>query len=164
MVDNRVPLYDVPGLHELLGASQEEFHRPEREVAFYSASWVLVHLLSSTPEWATLLGRLTADAVTTLGSGVDGTVRRMETAYDTQGNAYLFTSYNAASGGTALNQVEKKDVVVRLCDEQGKPIISWKIVNAFPTKLDAPSFDAKSNEVAVESMELRADAITITEA
>jgi len=64
----------------------------------------------------------------------------------------------------ALNQVEKKDVVVRLCDEQGKPIISWKIVNAFPTKLDAPSFDAKSNEVAVESMELRADAITITEA
>jgi phage tail-like protein len=64
----------------------------------------------------------------------------------------------------ALNQVEKKDVVVRLCDEQGKPIISWKVVNAFPTKLDAPSFDAKSNEVAVESMELRADAITITEA
>jgi phage tail-like protein len=64
----------------------------------------------------------------------------------------------------ALNQVEKKDVVVRLCDEQGKPIISWKIVNAFPTKLDAPSFDAKSNEVAVESMELRADAITIAEA
>jgi phage tail-like protein len=64
----------------------------------------------------------------------------------------------------ALNQVEKKDVVVRLCDEQGKPIISWKIVNAFPTKLDAPSFDAKSNEVAIESMELRADAITITEA
>src|SRR5258708_12543721 len=49
---------------------------------------------------------MTADAVTTLGAGVDGTVRRIETAYDTQGNAYLFTSYNAASGGTALNQVE----------------------------------------------------------
>src|SRR4051812_39222281 len=51
----------------------------------------------------------------------------------------------------ALNQVEKKDVVVRLCDEQGKPLISWKIVNAFPTKLDCPSFDAKSNDVAIES-------------
>ena len=53
-----------------------------------------------------VLGRLTVDAITTLGSGVDGTVRRIETAYDTQGNAYLFTSFNAASGGTALNQVE----------------------------------------------------------
>src|SRR5581483_11101694 len=32
-----------------------------------------------------VLGRLTADAVTTLGSGVDGSVRRLETAYDTAG-------------------------------------------------------------------------------
>ena len=64
----------------------------------------------------------------------------------------------------ALNQVEKKDVVVRLCDEQGKPLISWKAVDAFPTKLDAPTFDAKSNDVAIESMELRADLIVIAEA
>jgi len=64
----------------------------------------------------------------------------------------------------SLNQVEKKDVVIRLCDEQGKPVISWTVINAFPTKLDGPAFDAKSNEVAVESLELRADAITITEA
>jgi len=63
----------------------------------------------------------------------------------------------------ALNQVQKKDLMVRLCDEQGKPVISWKVVNAFPTKLDAPTFDAKSNDVAIESMELRADAIVITE-
>jgi phage tail-like protein len=60
-----------------------------------------------------------------------------------------------------LNQIEKKDIFVRLCDEAGKPVISWKIINAFPTKLDGPSFDAKSNEAAVESMELRADAIII---
>ncbi|HEX3349519.1 MAG TPA: phage tail protein [Acetobacteraceae bacterium] len=66
-------------------------------------------------------------------------------------------------GSITLNQVEKKDILVRLCDEAGKPVISWKIINAFPTKLDGPSFDAKSSDVAVESMELRADAITITE-
>src|SRR5205814_10544085 len=42
------------------------------------------------------LGRLVADAVTTLGGGVDGAVRRLETAYDAQGNAALFTSYDAA--------------------------------------------------------------------
>ena len=53
-----------------------------------------------------MLGRQTSDAVTTLGSGVDGAVRRIDTAYDTQGNAYLMTSYDAASGGSIVNQVE----------------------------------------------------------
>ncbi len=55
-----------------------------------------------------VMGRLTADAVTTLGSGLNGAVRRIETAYDIQGNAYLFTSYDAATGGSVLNQVQEK--------------------------------------------------------
>lgn len=63
-----------------------------------------------------------------------------------------------------LNLVEKRDVFIRLCDETGAPVISWRAINAFPTKLDAPSFDAKSNDVAVESMELQADRVTIEEA
>jgi RHS repeat-associated protein len=54
-----------------------------------------------------VLGRQTADAVTTLGSGVDASVRRITTAYDSQGNPYLITSYNAASGGTVVSQVER---------------------------------------------------------
>ena len=63
-----------------------------------------------------------------------------------------------------LNMVEKRDIFVRLCDETGAPVISWRVINAFPTKLDAPSFDAKSNDVAIESMELQADRVTIDEA
>jgi phage tail-like protein len=63
-----------------------------------------------------------------------------------------------------INQVEKKDVFVRLCDEKGDAVISWKVVNAFPTKLDAPSFDAKSNDAAIESLELSADFVAIEEA
>jgi hypothetical protein len=38
---------------------------------------------------ADLLGRMTSDTITTLGSGVDGSVRRIDTAYDGQGNPYL---------------------------------------------------------------------------
>ncbi len=53
-----------------------------------------------------VLGRQTADAVTTLGTGVDGTVRRIETAFNTQGLPYLYTSFSAASGGSVVNQVE----------------------------------------------------------
>lgn len=63
-----------------------------------------------------------------------------------------------------INQVEKKDIFVRLCDEQGAAVISWRVINAFPTKLDAPTFDANSNDVAIESMELMADGIFIEEA
>ncbi len=54
-----------------------------------------------------VLGRITSDAVTTLGSGVNGSVRRIDTAYDEQGNPYLVTSYDAASGGNIVNQVQR---------------------------------------------------------
>lgn len=64
----------------------------------------------------------------------------------------------------AINQIEKRTIFVRLCDEKGGPVISWKIVNAFPTKLTAPTFDAKSNDVAIETLELKADFITMEEA
>jgi phage tail-like protein len=59
------------------------------------------------------------------------------------------------------NQVEKKDILVSLRDEAGTAVITWEVSNAFPTKLDAPTFDANSNDVAIESMELRADSISI---
>src|SRR5262249_32368073 len=53
-----------------------------------------------------VLGRLTADAVTVLGPGVDGSVRRLETGYDTGGRPYLFTSFDAATAGNIVNQVQ----------------------------------------------------------
>lgn len=64
---------------------------------------------------------------------------------------------------TQINQVEKKDIYVRLCDENGEAVVSWRVLNAFPTKLDAPSFTANSNDAAIETMELMADSITIEE-
>jgi phage tail-like protein len=62
-----------------------------------------------------------------------------------------------------INQIEKKDIFVRLCDEKGEAVISWKVTNAFPTKLDAPTFDAKSNDAAIQSMELKADFVSLEE-
>jgi RHS repeat-associated protein len=54
-----------------------------------------------------VLGRVTADAATTLGSGVDGAVRRVETAYDGQGNPFKVTTYTAASGGAVVTDVKR---------------------------------------------------------
>lgn len=63
----------------------------------------------------------------------------------------------------ALNRVDKKDIYIRLCDENGKAIVSWKVINAFPTKLEAPSFTADSNDIAIESMDLMADGVSMEE-
>jgi RHS repeat-associated protein len=53
-----------------------------------------------------VLGRQTSDQVTTLGSGVDNTVLRIDTAYDTADRPYLYTSYSTTAGTTIVNQVE----------------------------------------------------------
>lgn len=54
-----------------------------------------------------LLGRMVSDAVTTLASGVDGQVRRLQTSYDDAGRGTLFTSYDAASSGSITSQVSQ---------------------------------------------------------
>lgn len=48
----------------------------------------------------------------------------------------------------------RRDVIIDLCDEKSSPVIRWKVKQALPTKLDAPTFTANSNEVAIISMEL----------
>ncbi len=63
-----------------------------------------------------------------------------------------------------LNRIEKKDIMVHLLDETGTTVVNWKVIDCFPTKLSAPTFDANSNEVAVESMELMASNVTMEEA
>jgi RHS repeat-associated protein len=50
------------------------------------------------------LGRETLDSVTTLGSGVDGSVRAIGTSYNSQGLPYQLTSYSDAAATTIVNQ------------------------------------------------------------
>ncbi len=51
------------------------------------------------------LGRPVSDAVTALGSNVDGAVRLIQTAYEVRGMVSSLTSFDAPSGGAAVNQV-----------------------------------------------------------
>lgn len=62
----------------------------------------------------------------------------------------------------SLNLVDKKDITVSLTNETGtEPLVTWKVLNAFPKKLTAPSVNGGSNEASVESLELLADDIQI---
>lgn len=55
----------------------------------------------------------------------------------------------------------KQDILIDLCDENGLAVVRWAVYGALPVKLDAPSFSANSNEVAIETLELIAHEIKI---
>lgn len=56
---------------------------------------------------------------------------------------------------------DTKDIVIDLCDEGGIAVVRWRVIRALPIKLDAPSFTAGSNEIAIESMELTAQEVQL---
>lgn len=60
-----------------------------------------------------------------------------------------------------LKEKAVRAVQVSLCDEQGQPVISWRVAKALPVKLEAPTFSADTNEVAIESLEVMAAGISV---
>lgn len=59
-----------------------------------------------------------------------------------------------------LNKIERKNVLINLLDENHEPVISWKLLNAFPVKVDGGSYKSTSNEVLIESIELAHEGLT----
>ncbi|MEW6428999.1 MAG: phage tail protein [Thermodesulfobacteriota bacterium] len=53
-----------------------------------------------------------------------------------------------------LNQVERRDLVISLLNEEHAPVMVWKVHNAFPVKVEGPALKATANEVAIESIEV----------
>ncbi len=54
-----------------------------------------------------------------------------------------------------------KDIFIDLCNEKGIAVIRWRLDKAMPLKMDAPSFSASGNEIAIESIELIAHDLNI---
>ncbi|HHN64074.1 MAG TPA: phage tail protein [Nitrospirae bacterium] len=48
----------------------------------------------------------------------------------------------------------RKNISIILVDEAGNDKARWDIVRAWPVKYDPPDFNAKGNEVAIESLEI----------
>jgi len=53
-----------------------------------------------------------------------------------------------------LNTVERRDLIVSLLNEEHQPVMVWKVMRAFPVKVEGPGLKATGNEVAIESIEL----------
>lgn len=60
-----------------------------------------------------------------------------------------------------LNTIKRRTVVINLLDEAGAPRMVWTLRNAWPTKLTGPDLKSDSNEVAIESLELAYETMSV---
>jgi phage tail-like protein len=61
-----------------------------------------------------------------------------------------------------MNTIERQNVVIKLLDESGSPTMTWTLNNAWPTKISSTDLKSDANEVAVESIEIMHEGLTIT--
>ena len=61
----------------------------------------------------------------------------------------------------ALNTIERRDVTISLLNESHEPVVVWKIKNAWPVKVQSTDLKADGNEVAIETIELAHEGLTI---
>jgi phage tail-like protein len=52
------------------------------------------------------------------------------------------------------DEIVPKNVEVKLLNEEHQPLLTWHVVNAFPTKWAVSDLNAASNAVVVESLQL----------
>ena len=60
-----------------------------------------------------------------------------------------------------LNQVERRDITISLLNEAHEPSMVWKVNNAFPVKIEAPSLKATGHEVAIETLEIAHEGVSV---
>jgi phage tail-like protein len=60
-----------------------------------------------------------------------------------------------------MNTITRKPVTISLLDEAGAPTMVWTLANAWPTKISSTDLKADGNEVAIETIEIAHEGITI---
>jgi len=74
-----------------------------------------------------------------------------------KGNNEFYDWWNTV----ALNTVERRDITISLLNENHEPVVVWKLMNAFAVKVQSTDLKADGNEVAIESLEVAHEGLTI---
>jgi phage tail-like protein len=61
-----------------------------------------------------------------------------------------------------MNTIKRVPVTISLLDEAGSPTMVWTLQNAWPTKITGTDLKSDGNEVAVETIEIAHEGLTIT--
>ncbi len=60
-----------------------------------------------------------------------------------------------------LNKIERRDVTISLLNENHEPVVTWQVKKAWPVKMQSADLKADGNEVAIETLELAHEGLTI---
>lgn len=60
-----------------------------------------------------------------------------------------------------MNTIERLTVVIKLLDEKDEVVMTWTLNNAWPTKISSTDLKSDGNEVAVDSIEIAHEGLTI---
>ncbi len=60
-----------------------------------------------------------------------------------------------------LNKIERRDLTIKLLDEEHNPVMTWQVTRAFPVKVEGPQLKASANEVAIEAIEIAHEGLTV---
>jgi len=60
-----------------------------------------------------------------------------------------------------LNTVERRDVTISLLNEDHEPVVVWKVRQAWAAKISGTDLKADGNEVAIETLEIAHEGVSI---
>ncbi len=86
------------------------------------------------------------------------TLKRGVFQEDAKHNFYKWWNKTTAKQSTAEAQ---RSVTIILIDEVGEPVITWTLSKAIPVKLQSTDLKSDGNEIAIESLELAHEGLTI---
>ena len=61
-----------------------------------------------------------------------------------------------------MNTIKREAVQIQLLDQAGNPTMRWTLDNAFPVKVSATDLKTEGNEVAVESIEIAYEKLSVS--
>ena len=61
-----------------------------------------------------------------------------------------------------MNTIARQTVTIKLLDENGAPTMTWVLKNAWPTKVSGTDLKSDGNEVAVDTIEIAHEGLTIS--
>lgn len=72
-------------------------------------------------------------------------------------NNDLFNWFN----NNGAPNVDRRDLTISLLNDEGDPVMYWAITQAWPVKCEGPGLKASGNEVAIESIELAHEGLSL---
>jgi len=61
-----------------------------------------------------------------------------------------------------MNLIKRRTVLIKLLDEGGNVTMQWQLDNAWPTKISSTDLKSEGNEVAIDTLEIAHEKLTIT--